>query len=140
MISTIRVRTWHVALVLALASALVAGALATTSHQAASKPVNAGVPLSAPAHEPIPAYDGYKGWGQVSGGFYGNTFAPAQPKTAWEWNARYGWMQRGRTPGTRVYIWPYAAGWSWTWTESTGWYAMQTKDLQIGFRPIAIAT
>ncbi|MCW2921839.1 MAG: hypothetical protein JWL76_1713 [Thermoleophilia bacterium] len=142
----IRVRTWHIAMVAILATVLVAGALALSSAKAADKPVNAGVPLAAPYNEPIAAYASYKGWGTVEGGFYGygartaaGFVAPA-PKTAWEWNTSRGWLQRGRTPGTRVYIWPYAAGWSWTWTESTGWYAMQTSDLMIGYRPIAIAT
>jgi hypothetical protein len=138
--STIRMRTWHIALVAILTTVIVAAALAMSSAKAADKPVNAGVPLAAPYNEPIPAYASYKGWGTVEGGFYGSArlVAPA-PKVAWHWNGS-AWSQRGRSPGTRVYIWPYAAGWSWTWTESTGWLAMQTSDLMIGYRPIAVAT
>lgn len=140
----IRVRTWHVAAVAILATLIVAAALAVSSAEASKRPVNAGVPLAAPYNEPIAAYPSYKGWGTVEGGFYGSArtaagFVAPAPKVAWYWNGS-AWSQRGRSPGTRVYIWPYAAGWSWTWTESTGWYAMQTSDLMIGYRPIAIAT
>jgi hypothetical protein len=140
---TIRIRSWHVALVLLLVTGLVATALVAASAEASKRPVNAGVPLSAPLQEPIPAHDGYQGWGQVRSAFgngdVGRLRAPA-PVAAWQWYDNYGWYQRGRSPGTQVYIWPYAAGWSWTWTERTGWYAMRTSDLTIGYRPIAIAT
>ncbi len=137
--STIRIRTWHVAVVAILATALVAAALAVSSAEASKRPVNAGVPLAAPYNEPIPAYASYQGWGTVEGGFYGNRLVAPAAKVAWHWNGR-SWVQRSRTPGTRVYIWPYASGWSWTWTENTGWLAMHTSDLMIGYRPIAIAT
>ena len=140
--SMIRMRTWHIAAVAILTTVIVAAALAVSSAEASKRPVNAGVPLAAPYNEPIPAYDSYKGWGAVHG-TYGdfNGFAgPIHSKVAWHWNGT-AWSQRyGRTPGLRVYIWPYAAGWSWTWTESTGWLAMQTRDLVIGYRPIAVAT
>lgn len=138
--SMLRVRTWHVAAVAILTTLLVAAAVAVSSAEASKRPLNAGVPLAAPYNEPIPAYASYKGWGTVEGGFYGTArlVAPA-PKVAWHWTGTT-WVQRGRTPGTRVYIWPYASGWSWTWTESTGWLAMHTSDLMIGYRPIAVAT
>ncbi len=137
--STFRVRTWHIALVAILTTAVVAAALAVSSAEASKRPVNAGVPLAAPYNEPIPAYDGFQGWGQVGSGTSTAYHLVAQTKVAWHWNGR-SWVQRSRTTGTRVYIWPYAAGWSWTWTQNTGWLAMRTSDLTIGFRPIAIAT
>lgn len=121
-----------------LATALVAAALAVSSAEASRRPVNAGVPLAAPYHEPIPAYDSYKGWGTVDRGMYANRLI-VKSKVAWHWNGG-SWVQRSRTPSTRVYIWPYASGWSWTWTETTGWLAMQTSDLVIGYRSLAVAT
>lgn len=137
---TIKIRTWHLVLVVLVATGIVAATLAIAASSAAERPVTAGVPLSAPAHEPIPAYPAYSGWGQVAGFGYRAGLVAPRPVVAWQWYDRYGWIQRGRTPGTRVYVYPYASGWSWTWTESTGWYAMRTSDLTIGYRPIAIAT
>ncbi len=142
MISMIRIRAWHVVAALVLATAIVAGVIATAANDAASKPVTAGVPLSAPAQEPIQAYDSYKGWGQVDYD-YGNGDLPlvgGRAQLAWQWYPNYGWYQRSRSGGTRVYIWPFAKGWVWTWTQDTGWYAMQTKSVIIGYRSIAIAT
>lgn len=138
MIASIRLRTWHVAAAFVASVAFVALLLAFGAAQTTGNPVNAGVPLSAPLNEPIPAYDGYKGWGQVSsGGAYSSL--RAVPVTAWHWNGR-SWVQSSRYVGTRVYIWPYASGWAWTWTQNTGWLAMRTNALTIGYRPIAIAT
>lgn len=137
--SMLRMRTWHLNAVAALTTVIVAAVLAVSNAEASRTAVNAGVPLAAPYQEPIPAYANYKGWGTVEGGFYTARLMAPAPKVAWEWSGSQ-WLQRGRTPGTRVYIWPYASGWSWTWTESSGWYAMRTSDLLIGYRPIAIAT
>lgn len=138
--SMLRMRTWHVAAVAILTTLLVAAALAVSSAEASKRPVNAGVPLAAPYNEPIPAYASYKGWGTVHSTYNDQRgFAGPIPRVAWHWNGS-AWSQRSRTPGTRVYIWPYASGWSWTWTESTGWLAMHTSDLTIGYRPIAVAT
>ena len=139
--SMIRVRTGHVAVVAVVATVLVAAALAVSGAKASSKPANVGVPLAAPYNEPIPAYGNYKGWGYVGGGYYGGgaRLVAPRPVTAYEWNGSR-WLERTRQPGTRVYIWPYAQGWSWTWTQETGWYAMRTDALTIGYRPIAIAT
>jgi hypothetical protein len=141
MLALTRVRSWHVAVLAIITTVAVATVLAVAAAEASKRPVNAGVPLTAPLHEPMPAYASYRGWGQVAYASYGTArlMAP-RPVTAWEWNAQRGWVQRSRSVGERVYIWPYAAGWSWTWTQSTGWYAMQTSALTIGYRPIAVAT
>ena len=145
MISTIRIKRWHVAAIAVVTTIIVAMALAVAGAEAAKRPVNAGVPLAAPLQEPVPVYPGYKGWGYVSNGNYSQglvgRFAAPRPVQAWEWNANtQNWMSRGRSQGTRVYIWPYATSWSWTWTQETGWYAMQSSELSIGYRPIAVAT
>lgn len=139
MLTLVRIRTWHLAVVALAVTGIVVATLTTAANSAAERPVTAGVPLSAPLQEPIPAYAAYQGWGQVSGG-YGYRFGPLQVVTAWQWDSRYGWRPAARTPGSRVYIHPYASGWSWTWTQATGWYAMRTSDLTIGYRPVAVAT
>lgn len=141
MLTSIRIRAWQVAAVAIIATVAVAMVLAASSAEASKRPVNAGVPLAAPYQEPIPAYASYKGWGSVDGyGYGGNArLAVAAPKVAWAWNG-HRWLQSQRAAGMRVYIHPYAEGWSWTWTHGTGWLAMRTSDLTIGFRPIAVAT
>ena len=137
MIASIRVRAWHVAAAFVASTVLVAGILAFGAAQSTGNPVNAGVPLSAPYQEPIPAYPSYIGWGQVSGSSYSSL--RAVPVTAWYWTGSR-WDERSRYVGQRVYIYPYTAGWSWTWTQGSGWMAMRTNQLTIGYRPIAIAT
>ena len=139
MISSIRIRSWHVLAAFAASAVLVASFLAFGAAQTSGNPVNAGVPLAAPYSEPIPAYASYRGWGQVSsGGYYANSLR-AVPVIAWHWNGS-GWVQRSRYVGARVYIYPYASGWSWTWSESAGWLAMRTNQLTIGYQPQIIAT
>lgn len=77
----------------------------------------------------------YKGWahtqqvlycgGAHPGDMYANQSAPA-----WRWG-RYGWSSTSLPGGTRVYVWPYAVGWSWVWTSTTGWVAMQDSLIVI---------
>ena len=137
--SSIRIRARHVVVTCAASIVVVAALLAFSTAQTSGNPVNAGVPLSAPANEPIPAYDGYKGWGQVTVSGGGPSHLRLAPVAAWYWTGR-SWTATSRTASARVYIYPYASGWSWTWTQSTGWLAMRTSALTIGYRPIAIAT
>lgn len=141
MISSIRIRAWHLFVAFAASMVLVAGFLAFGAAQTSGTPVNAGVPLSAPYQEPIPAYASYRGWGQVvaAAEYSGYRHMSGSSVTAWHWSGS-AWQQSSRYYGERVYIYPYASGWSWTWTQSKGWLAMRTSSLIVGYRPIAIAT
>lgn len=142
MIASLRVRAWHVIAAFVVSATVVVAVLAFGAAQTSGTPVNAGVPLSAPLQDPIPAYASYIGWGQVSSGnsyYYGGASLRAVPVTAWYWSGS-AWSQRSRYVGQRVYIYPYASGWSWTWSQDQGWLAMRTSQLTIGYRPIAIAT
>lgn len=140
MLASIRVRAWHVIAAFVVSATIVVAVLAFGAAQTSGTPVNAGVPLSAPLQEPVPAYASYVGWGQVASGYgYGFYGGAAQGVTAWYWNGS-SWSQRSRYVGDRVYIYPYTSGWSWTWTQRTGWLAMRTSQLTIGYRPIAVAT
>ena len=141
MLSSIRVRSWHVITAFIVSAAIVVGVLAFGAAQTSGTPVNAGVPLSAPLQDPIPAYASYIGWGQVAyasdaGFYYGGNGSGV---VAWRWSGS-SWQQSSRYYGQRVYIYPYASGWSWTWTQGSGWLAVRTSQLTIGYRPIAIAT
>ena len=40
---------------------------------------------------------------------------------------RFAWQ----SPGQRVYIYPYAVGWSWAWTQSTGWVAVNSGRFEL---------
>ena len=70
--------------------------------------------------------DSYQGWGTVSAAS-GNYWAPA-----WQWYQYYGWWNSYRYDNSRVWIQPFSAGWSWTWTSDRGWLAMRTTDLSDG--------
>lgn len=80
-----------------------------------------------------PSYTGYgyvntlPTWCQqgVCDGWYQ---APASAP-AWIWSNK--WVSGPRANKTRVWIVPFASGWSWTWTSSTGWRAMQQHYLSI---------
>jgi len=145
MLARARIGAWHLAAITTITTIAVGIALVAASAEASKRPVSAGVPLAAPLQEPISAYDGYEGWGQVAHGFFAS--AAAQPPimafklVEAPYPQRSYWVQRSRFAGERVYIAPLGyEGWSWTWTSRTGWYAMETHRLTIGYQPIAVAT
>ncbi|MCW2921634.1 MAG: hypothetical protein JWL76_1508 [Thermoleophilia bacterium] len=70
----------------------------------------------------VSANPGYKGWGTAYCDFHTISL------TGYAWNGA--WSRRTVACRTQVYIWPYANGWSWAWTQSTGWLAMRGSDLQ----------
>ncbi len=108
--------------------------------------------LAAPAHavvgaEPAPppysctyASDAphYIGWATMS---YRGCVDPAYPRTAdcrtetaYRWTGS-SWSPRqvgecGMSP-IKVYVYPYAAGWSWIWTQQNGWLAVRSNFVQI---------
>lgn len=54
--------------------------------------------------------------------------ADCRAATAYRWTAN-GWQRYGLNEcgGPRqVYVYPYAAGWSWIWSQQTGWLAVQS--------------
>lgn len=72
----------------------------------------------------------YTGWGRVAG-----SHAWCQggcQASAYQWSARNRmWYRTTRTRADDVYIYPYANGWSWTWTNEAGWLAMRNGDLTV---------
>lgn len=131
-------------------------------------PVVAGVPLASASlvacvdatscptmgdyYSPIYITSTYTGWAEVTQrGVYADkaacadytAFAPMPTGvncvvTAWKWNGS--WVQGGRKVGVRVWVQPFATGWTWTWTSATGWRAMQSKYLVSKWEPMMVAT
>ena len=83
----------------------------------------------------------YKGWAHVDVGLYCGGMNPGQdyidslraPRPAWRWTGS-AWTRASLATSTQVYVWPYATGWSWVWTQRTGWLAMQDEHLVINPR------
>lgn len=57
---------------------------------------------------------------------------------AWQWTNN-GWVAKTRATGSKVYVWPYGSGWSWTWTSADGWLAVRSNVVIIEY-PHAIPT
>jgi hypothetical protein len=78
--------------------------------------------------------DYYEGWGTVGDTHcYGVEMCAMYAVTsqaAWRWSGS-GWVRTTRPVGTKVWIAPFAVGWSWTWTSGTGWLAMQDNVLLV---------
>lgn len=83
----------------------------------------------------------YKGWATIRSNMgFGTVCSSTQPDcvsttsaypvTAWKWTAN-GWAKRSLADGTRVYAWPYGAGWEWAWTSATGWLAVKANAVYI---------
>lgn len=79
-------------------------------------------------------YPAWKGYGQISSegrssciwrGCLRGTISG--PVTAWRWST--GWQASQRRDGERVYVHPYASGWSWTWTATSGWLAVASDNV-----------
>lgn len=102
-----------------LALAITATALLPSSAHAFSQPIARDVVAS-----------NYQGWAYVRHHCQGAMACTAdyQTRDAWRWNGS-SWTSSGIGEGTRVYAWPYAAGWHWAWTQTTGWLAMRTSDI-----------
>lgn len=71
----------------------------------------------------VPAF---KGWGTVSG---------TTNAAAWAW-VNGAWSARTLNAGERVYVWPWGSGWTWAWTQRTGWIAAPTARLQVAVSDI----
>jgi hypothetical protein len=101
--------------------------------------------LAAPAHAlGRPVYDygctfaserpQYVGWAKLS---FRGCVSPGSAQTmdckgdlAWRWTGR-AWQQHPINECSgglgAVYVYPYAAGWSWIWTQRTGWLAVRSN-------------
>lgn len=80
----------------------------------------------------------YKGWATMSfrgcpsdGGVVTDD---CKGGTAYRWTNR-GWVARGigecGTGPSQVYVWPFASGWSWIWSQQTGWLAVESRYVLI---------
>ena len=81
---------------------------------------------SLPCQSAVPAT--YKGWAHVANGCgisYENGYRIAWRWTGSTWARAYVWN------GAQVYVWPYGGGWSWIWTQQTGWLALQSNVLLV---------
>ena len=54
-------------------------------------------------------------------------------KYAWRWTGSQ-WSTAQVNSGSQVYAYPYSGAYHWVWTSRTGWLAMQTADLETGYR------
>lgn len=127
----------------------VAIAVGTGAFASASTPVVGGLPLAAPAVQPVYLTDidtVFKGWAEVGRercvddpGVIGRCTAYITSQPAYKWTGS-SWSSRRVDIRTKVYVWPFAANWSWVWTANTGWLAMQDKYIIVEWRPYAVAT
>lgn len=139
---TISTRAWRTTLLIGAATIVMLAAslsFGTTAHAAVA---DANL-VACPAIYPAPswcsprysqwrtAYPSFKDWGRVRANDMVCFRSPCgvQSYTAWRlYNGQF--YRTSLRPGTEVYIWPYGYGYSWVWTNNTGWLVMQTTDLQ----------
>jgi hypothetical protein len=119
---------------IALTIALGAGVAPTTA--SAAHPCSANEPCHDINHgqdRSVKNNPNYRGWGRVEANYCppnAACLAVYYPTAeAYRWNG-YRWIQTSRRDNAQVYIWPYGAGWSWTWTQQTGWLAMRHTALE----------
>ena len=55
---------------------------------------------------------------------------------AYSWDPYTGWKLGERLNPTRVWVYPFGSGWSWTWTQDTGWMAVRSAQIIIRY-PVA---
>lgn len=80
-------------------------------------------------------YPTYKGWAHVNGVACIAMVGASCPTTfdAWRWTST-GWVKTSLAfTYPRIYVWPYASGWSWVWTSSTGWVATRSTHVMITY-------
>lgn len=122
------VAVWRRALFLAIAALIAALVASASAPERAEAFVN-----------PSTVFPSTKGWVYVKSepvicpAIYPAPAYCSQPSRvgAWHWSGS-AWSQRSLAGGTSVYVWPYATGWHWAWTQRTGWLAVRTSDLTTG--------
>ena len=159
-VSYLRTRhAWPIALLLLGVALAAAITLTTGAFSSASKPVVAGVPIAAPAGHPVYLSERattFYGWATVGSGrkydYYPRldiqcfaapcAMPPAPVPTtipAYRWTGS-AWVTTSYAIGERVYVWPFAVDWSWTWTKARGWLAMKDDRIIIDYEYWAVAT
>lgn len=84
----------------------------------------------------VTAYRNYTGWARVDfplrhacANCLDGGFEVALPVYQWTGTA---WRTTSlSTNHRRVWVAPYASGWSWIWTQQTGWLAVQSSFLHV---------
>lgn len=127
----------------------IAAANATGAFSSADTPKVAGVPLSAPMSYPVylsETNEPFNNWATVGRGKGVPSIqcfrAPCYNYvTAYRWNANTrSWSTVSLREGTQIWVAPFAVDWSWVWTSSTGWLALQDNRIIVRWVPYAIAT
>lgn len=144
---TLRARhAWPIALLLVGTALAAAIAQATGAFASASTPVVAGVPIAAPAGRPVYLSErttSFRGWATVGPGArycqYSCPFVRPSTVTAYQWTDT-SWRTTSRPVDQQIYVWPFAADWSWTWTADRGWLAMRDEYIIIDYEYWAVAT
>jgi hypothetical protein len=137
-------------LLIIVAVAVATGAFATSAQAIATMPCN---PAATTCHPPVITHKEYAdqhpnfvGWGRLDSerctesGISAYCAFPAPSNVqcfrapcnvdstmlyAYRWSGG-SWHVASFASGTQVYIYPYATGWSWVWTQSTGWLATRS--------------
>jgi hypothetical protein len=50
--------------------------------------------------------------------------------TAWRWTGS-SWQAVSVSEGVVFYVWPFGSGYSWVWSQSTGWLAITSEHVLI---------
>jgi hypothetical protein len=72
----------------------------------------------------------FQGWVNLAQGGDCNT-----SYWVWRWTG-VAWQAATLPAQTRVYVYPFAVGWSWIWTPSTGWVAARDHYLVVNLEVI----
>jgi hypothetical protein len=153
MLRTARRSVWLLAILMTMLLLQAAGgaataSAATTCRQYSGFPTDTGTVLNNVRVCAAPAADfpTYSGWGRVvdtystrpnNCGFsllpydvneprplYACLAVMPAPVATWRWTGSSWVKGPGLDIGSRAYFAPYAAGWRWAWTASTGWVAV----------------
>ncbi|MCW2925141.1 MAG: hypothetical protein JWM98_2545 [Thermoleophilia bacterium] len=99
----------------------------------ASLATQAGTASATTIAAPSSVGPNFQGWTKLQSGYTScgydigtGSVTTCRPERypAYEWTAS-GWQSRTLAADTWVYVYPYAAGYSWVYTQRTGWYAIQ---------------
>ena len=95
-----------------------------------------------PAHaimDPTTVTSGHVGWvlvrstPQYCDAIYPSTCSTTGTRKVWRWGGS-AWTAYTIRGGTSVYAYPYSGSFHWIWTQRTGWLAIQSADLDTGYR------
>lgn len=124
--------TWHWLLTITIASIAATATLAAPAH--ATIGTVAPAPYRCTTAADLP---GFIGWATIS---HRGCVAPGAPQTAdcrvspaYRWTgSTWQYQAISECGGPRqVYVYPYAAGWSWIWSQQTGWLAVRSNLVHV---------